>query len=177
MSRLSWLERLYWSNFGKPSEDRALFKILIKHEIGSVLEIGIGCGDRMRRIAKLAQLPADATTLRYVGTDEFEAARDDQAHLSLKQAHQLAGRLDIKASLIPGDALAAVPRVAHKIGASDLIIVNGGLDPANPLDSSIGPWLNRIAHHATFLLACREPGQELIQVDLGVLDLPLSRAA
>lgn len=177
MSRLSWLQKIYWSNFGKPVGDRALFRVLAKYEIGSVLEIGVGNGARMRRLAKLAQMPPGCECLRYVGTDEFEAAQDSRSHMSLKQAHQVAGRLNMKACLIPGDLSAAVPRVAHKVGASDLIIVDGGIDPESPLSGPVGPWLNRIGHATTILLGCCEPGQELIRVDSSLLDLPANRAA
>lgn len=177
MNRLSWVQKLYWSNFAKPVQDRALFKALVNHEIASVLEIGVGDGQRMRRISRLAQLPSEAESLRYVGTDEFEAASDNHAHLSLKHAHQLAGRLSLRATLIPGDLNSALPRVAHKIGPSDLLVVNGGLDPFNPTLSPLCGWMNRLAHQSSIVLACEQPGQDLVSIDLGFLELPHHRAA
>jgi hypothetical protein len=177
MSRLSWVQKFYWSNFAKPSQDRALFKTLVTSEISSVLEIGVGDGQRIRRVAKLAQVPDDVERLRYVGTDEFEAADDGRPHLTLKHAHQLVGRLSLRATLIPGDFSSAIPRVAHKIGPSDLLIVNGGMDPLNPTLSPICNWLNRLAHASSVMLACQEPGDELAVVDLSPIELPLQRAA
>lgn len=177
MSRPNWLQKIYWSRFAKPIEDRELFKQLISRPIASVLEVGIGAGERMQRIAKLVQFSGHAETLRYIGTDEFESARDGQRHLSLKQAHQLAMQLGFKASLIPGDVNSAIPRVAHKLGASDLVILEGGLDPANPLASNLGGWLNRIAHSGSIVLACKEPGTALEIVDLHQIELPSRLAA
>lgn len=176
MSRLSWLHKLWWAHLGKPAQERALFRQLLCQEIGSVLEIGVGDGQRMKRIAKLAQLPAGTESLRYIGTDEFEAATSGR-HLSLKQAHQIAGGLGFRASLIPGDIASAIPRVAHKMGTSDLIIVDGGLDPADPQTGLIGGWLNRLAHARSTVLACRETGGNLVVVDQSLLDLPVTRAA
>lgn len=177
MSQLSWLRKQYWMRFGQPVEERKLFEFLIKNPVRSILEVGIGNCQRMRRIAKLAQLPSGTEELRYVGTDEFEAAPDSANHLALKQAHQIAGSLGFKASLIPGDAAAAVPRVAHKMGTSDLIILDGGLDPRDPSSSTIAQWFNRLAHEETVVFACAKRGEELELVDVRDVDASSSRAA
>jgi hypothetical protein len=177
MSRPTWLQKIYWTRFAKPIEERELFKQLISRPISSILEIGVGDGQRMRRLANLVQPSAGCEQVRYIGTDEFESAQDSQRHLSLKQAHQLASQLGFKASLIPGDSHSAIPRVAHKLGASDLLIIEGGIDPAQPLASTLGTWLNRLAHSDSVVLACQEQGQPLQLVDLQQLDLPIRIAA
>lgn len=177
MSRPNWLQKIYWSRFAKPIEDRELFKQLLSRPFASCLEIGVGGGERMRRIAKLIQVAAPSDSLRYIGTDEFESAQDGKRHLSLKQAHQLATQLGFKASLIPGDVTSAIPRVAHKLGTSDLVIINGGLEPSDPLASTIGSWLNRLAHSSSIVLACREPDAALELVDLQQIELPSRLAA
>ncbi len=164
MSRLTWIQRVYWTRFSKPLSDRELVRQLIEHPIASLLEIGMGDGSRMDRIAQLVSLTEGTERLRYIGVDEFEAASDGGPHLTLKQAHQVAAQVGFKASLIPGDVKSAMPRVAHKFGASDLIIVDGGMDPSQPQSSHIAPWLNRIAHENTIILACAEHGQTLVQV-------------
>jgi hypothetical protein len=164
MSRLSWIQRVYWTRFSKPVSDRELVRQLIDKPIASLLEIGIGRGERMQRIAQLVTLTADTERLRYIGVDEFEAAKDGGPHLTLKVAHQMASQVGYKASLIPGDLKSAMPRVAHKFGASDLIVIDGGLDPAQPHASPIAPWLNRIAHDNSIILACAQHGQTLTLV-------------
>lgn len=161
MSRLTWFQRVYWTRFSKPLSERELVRQLIAKPITSLLEIGVGDGGRMKRIAQLVQLTADTERLRYVGVDEFEAAKDGRAHLSLKVAHQLASQCDFKATLIPGDLKSAIPRVAHKIGASDLVVIDGGLDPHDMSASVITPWLNRIAHPESIILTCAQAGQVL----------------
>ncbi len=177
MSRPSWLQKLYWTRFSKPVEQRALFKHLIVHPVASILEIGVGDGGGMQRIAKLVQLPAGVEQLRYIGIDEFESAQDHSRHLSLKQAHQLATQLGFKASLIPGDLKSAIPRVAHKMGASDLVIVNGGLNPQEPSMGFIGTWLNRLAHSESTVIGCEVGGQDLIAINTSNLELPAIRRA
>ncbi len=177
MSRPNWLQKIYWTRFSKPIEERELFKQLISRPISSILEIGVGDGQRMRRMSKLVQPATGCEQVRYIGTDEFESAQDGRRHLSLKQAHQLAGQLGFKASLIPGDINSAIPRVAHKLGASDLLIIEGGINPAYPLASTLGSWLNRLAHSDSVVLACEEAGQPLQIVDLQAIELPKRLAA
>lgn len=177
MSRQSWLQKIYWTRFAKPVEERALFAHLISQPVASILEIGIGAGERMRRVANLAQAADGIESIRYVGTDEFESSKDGKRHLTLKQAHQVAGQLGFRATLMPGDAASALPRVAHKIGMSDLIIVDGGLDPANPTVGAVANWLSRVAHEKSALFACSEQGAELVRVNLTFVESEASRAA
>ncbi len=177
MNRPSWLQRVYWSHFGKPVEERQLFKILLSRPVQSVLQVGIGDGSRLRRIVKLAKLSADIETIRFIGTDEFESAGDRSHRLSLKQAHQLASGLGLKrASLIPGNSLSALPRVAHKFGASDLLVIDSGLD-LDGLGGPVGTWLNRLAHENSIVLASNNSGDELVPIDISDLDLAAPMAA
>lgn len=164
MSRLSWAQKLYWTRFGKPAQERALVKFLIETPISSLTEIGIGNASRSKRIAQLVSLADPSEKLRYIGIDEFESSRDGKPHLSLKQAHQLASQLGFKASLIPGDHSSAVPRVANKMGPSDLVIIDGGFDPATPTVGAIAPWLVRLTHENSTIFASAEVGGALIQV-------------
>lgn len=175
MTRLSWFQKIYWTRFAKPIEERALFAQLIQVPVASILEVGIGNGQRMRRIAQLVELPAGVEKLRYVGTDEFESAKGDRRHLSLKQAHQITGQLGWKASLIPGDISSALPRVAHKMGTSDLVIFDGGLDPHAPHETAAGSWLEHLTHEDSVVLGCQKPGDELQKVQ--ITKRQLSRAA
>lgn len=166
MSRLNWFQRFYWQKLAKPASEREMFRMLLAQPIASVLEIGVGNGQRMKRIVQLAQLKPNVTQLRYVGVDGFESAKDGGVHLTLKQAHQQATSLGLRANLIPGDLRSAMPRVAHKIGCSDLIIVDGEFDPMAPLTGPIGQWLFHITHADSVLLAAPARGQALVRVEL-----------
>lgn len=165
MSGPGWLKKVYWNRFAKPAEDRVLFQLLSSKTFSSILEVGLGDGQRMRRIAKLVQLPEGTEKLRFIASDEFEASPAERKHLSLKQAHQITNNLGFNASLIPGDVSASVPRIAHKMGTCDLIIADGSLDPADPYSSFLGGWLDRLMHSETLVVACRDLGQELVLLD------------
>lgn len=164
MSRLNWFQRFYWQKLAKPVSDRELFRALLTQPISSVLEISVGDGARMKRIVQLAELSPGTEQLRYVGVDGFESAQDGGIHLTLKQAHQQAASLGLRANLIPGDLKSAMPRVAHKIGASDLVIIDGDFDPQSPLSGPIGQWLFHITHAQTLMLATPVKGGNLVRV-------------
>lgn len=164
MGRLNWFQRFYWQKLAKPVAERELFRFLISQPISSVLEIGVGNGERMKRIVQLAELAPNVTQLRYVGVDGFESAKDGGVHLTLKQAHQQATQLGLRANLIPGDLRSAMPRVAHKIGASDLIIVDAEFDVVRPLSGPIGQWLRHITHADSVLLAAPRDGAPFVRV-------------
>lgn len=164
MSRLNWFQRFYWQKLAKPVSDRELFRALLSKPISSVLQISVGDGARMKRIVELAQLTPGTEQLRYVGVDGFESAQDGGVHLTLKQAHQQATALGVRANLIPGDLKSAMPRVAHKIGPSDLVVIDGDFDPQSPLAGPIGQWLFHITHADTMMLACSVKGGALVRV-------------
>lgn len=171
---MSWLQKIYWNHFGKPVTDRALFSALLSQPYDSVLEVGVRSGARTRRIAKLIQSQGE---IRYIGTDPFESASDPQLHMTLKAAHQLTGQLGWRASLLPGEPAGALPRVAHKFGPSQLVVIDGGVDPANPLSGQIGSWLDRVANSDSTILVCQESGQTLQMIDPAVISQRLNAAA
>ncbi|GAB5402234.1 MAG: hypothetical protein Aurels2KO_04650 [Aureliella sp.] len=172
---MGWLQKIYWNHFGQPATERALFSALLARSYDSVLEIGVGTGARMRRIAKLIQQSGDQ--IRYIGTDPFESASDGEQHISLKAAHQLAGQLGFRASLLPGEPAGALPRVAHKFGPSELVIIDGGIDLAAPTSGPVGSWLDRVADENSTILACEEPGEQLVVIDTAQLTRQISEAA
>lgn len=171
---MSWLQKIYWNHFGKPVTDRALFSALLSRTYDSVLEVGVGSGARTRRIAKLIQSHGE---IRYIGTDPFESASEPQLHMTLKAAHQFTGQLGWRASLLPGEPAGALPRVAHKFGPSQLVIIDGGVDPANPLSGQVGSWLDRVADPDSTILVCEQAGQTLQLVDAALISQRLSAAA
>lgn len=174
MSRPSWFQRIYWTHIAKPAQDRALFAFLISNPVDSILELNIGTGDRTKRVARLAQ-SASEETIRFVGTDEFESSQE-RPHIPLKQAHQVIGRLPYRSSLIPGDIASALPRVAHKFGTFDLIILNDGIEGSIEA-SPLGTWLDRMAHEDTVLFYPKEPNGALQRIDCRCLQPAVAKAA
>ena len=180
MARLSWVQRLYWRYFSKPVTERALIQHVIENQLVSVLEIGIGSGDRIKQLLPLCRLAAGATQIRYVGVDAFESAEAGVPHINLKAAHRMLAEFGIKAHLIPGDPTNALARVAHTVLPSDLVIIDGSWGADTQQGRAIADWLPRLCHSNSAIFASAEMGGTLQKVALpatAVVQLTLKRAA
>jgi hypothetical protein len=162
MSRLSWTQRLYWRYFAKPASERDLSMYVLENPVVSILEIGLGTGDRFQRLIPLIKKSQSTTQIRYAGVDPFESATDTQPHMSLKQAHRVLAELGVKAHLIPGDSESAIARVANLVLPSDLIIVDGQWEADSAVGRAVRNWLPRLCHDQTAIFASSEPGQPLV---------------
>ena len=167
MARLTWMQKFYWRHLSKPAENRALFQFLIEHPIGSVLEIGIGNGQRLEQVLSLVTVRPEVTQLRYAGVDLFESGNPSAGHLRLKDVHRKLAEKNIKAHLIPGDAESSLVRVSHTILPSDLIIVDCGWGESSANGAALAQWLPRLAHESTTIFARKNREEALVSVQCG----------
>ena len=158
MARLSWTQRLYWRYFAKPVAERSLSMFVLENPIQSILEIGIGSGDRIKRILALIKQTNAAQPIRYAGVDPFESAGDNVAHVSLKNAHRMLAEFGLKAHLIPGEPVSALTRVVHTVLPSDLIIIDGRWNSDTVNQQAIEKWLPRICHANSTIFAAPQSG-------------------
>lgn len=179
MARLSWLQRLYWRYLSKPASERDLFLHVLENPIASILEIGIGSGDRAKRLLPLCTKAEGAAQIRYAGVDPFESAPAGQPHLNLKQAHRMLAELGVKAHLIPGDPQFAISRVANTVLPSDLVIIDGSFGCDSETGRAIANWLPRLCHSNSVIFACDKQGAMLARQPLpdSVVDVSSLRKA
>ena len=166
MARLSWVQRLYWRYLSNPVSERALIQHVIETPIASILEIGIGSGERIKRILPLRTLVEGVTQLRYVGVDAFESASPGVPHMNLKAAHRMLAESGVKAHLIPGEPTNALSRVAHTVLPSDLIIIDGNWGTETQQSRAITDWLPRLCHSKSTIFAASVQGGDLKLVAL-----------
>jgi hypothetical protein len=168
MARLSWVQRLYWRYLSKPVSERALFLHVIDNPFASILEIGIGSGERIKQVLPLCAPPEGCTQIRYVGVDAFESAGPNVPHMNLKAAHRMLAEFGVKAHLIPGDSTNALARVAHTVLPSDLIIIDGSWGADTPQGKAVADWLPRLCHSKSTIFASSIQGGALQKVALPV---------
>jgi len=161
MARVSWMQRLYWRYLSKPAAFRDLYLHAIDHPVGSILEIGMGSGQRIQAILGLCQLPPEVKHLRYAAVDPFESAGTGGHHLSLKAAHRMLSERGVKAHLIPGDVVSGVMRVAHTVLPSDLVLIEGLWNNGSPEAETIAQWLPRLCHSRSVIFASSTFGGKL----------------
>ncbi|MCY2985053.1 MAG: hypothetical protein NTY15_15625 [Planctomycetota bacterium] len=166
MARLSWVQRLYWRYLSKPVSERALFLHVIDNPFASILEIGIGSGERIKQVLPLCTLPEGCAQIRYVGVDAFESAGPNIPHMNLKSAHRMLAEFGVKAHLIPGDPTNALARVAHTVLPSDLIVIDGIWGADTPQGRAVSDWLPRLCHSKSTIFASSVQGGTLQKVAL-----------
>lgn len=162
MARLSWVQRLYWRYLSKPVACREVFLHVLDHPVTSILEIGMGDGQRARSVLPLCWSADSSVRIRYAALDPFESG--GAGRVSLKNAHRLLQELGVKAHLIPGEPESGVVRVAHSVLPSDVVIIDGHWDNGSVASQRIAEWLPRLCHHHSAVFGSREEGGKLIRV-------------
>jgi hypothetical protein len=145
--RLSHIHLMYLS---KPAGDRCLYRAIRTHGVRSIVQIGIGAGQRTHRLIDAVGLYSGDRPLRYTGIDLFEARPSHAPGLTLKQAHQQFRPLVHKLQLVPGDPYSALNRTANSLQGTDLVVVAADVD-AESLQRS---WffLPRMLHAKSLVL-------------------------
>ncbi len=158
------VSKLYWRHFSKPAANRGLAGYLIEHPIASVLEIGIGNGERLKQILTLATLRPEASQLRYAGIDLFESAEPTQKHMRLKDAHRMLAERNVKANLFPGDAASSLMRVVHTVKPSDLVIIDSDWGSSSANGMALEQWLPRVTHSESVVFARGQSSDPLTRI-------------
>lgn len=122
------LQYAYLAYFSKPRADRRIYRLICKHRVRSIVELGIGNAVRTLRMLRLAMRQAGDAPVRYAGIDLFEARPVDQAGLTFKRAYQLLMPLGVKLRLVPGDPFSAMVRVSNDLTGTDLVLVAADQD-------------------------------------------------
>lgn len=127
MNALKFFRQIYFCYFSKPASERALYRLLRKTAVQSIVEVGIGRLDRTRRLIEFALDKTPADRLRYAAIDMFEARPTPAVGMGLKQVHNQLKPLGTKVQLVPGDAFSGLARSANGLAHTDLLIVNSQL--------------------------------------------------
>ena len=177
MAQLSWLERLYWKYLSKPVSQRALFLHVLDNPLTSILEIGMGSGQRIAQLLAINAKGSEHKPIRYTAIDPFESnhqsANAGQPLLSLKAAHRILSEHGVKAHLIPGEPAGSVARVAHSVLPSDLVIIDGFWENGDANGQAIAQWLPRLCHVQSTIFVARSPGEPLVKVPVPNTAMPV----
>jgi len=123
----AWARQLrygYLAYFSKPVSEQILVRHVWKHKSCRLLEIGIGSGERAKRLIQLATAASPGSTILYTGIDPFEL-RTSGGGMSLKLAHRTLVATGAKVRLLPGEANYALPPMANSLGPHDLVLIAG----------------------------------------------------
>lgn len=154
MSKLSGLRYLHLCWLAKPVEDRLIYKTIKKQNVKSIVEFGLGDGQRCEKIIQVCQKFSEEQTVSYTGIDLFDSRPDGMAPISLLDMHKRLKKTGAKINLVPGDAESATARVANTLAGTDLIL----LTCEQELDQLDRFWffLPRMVHNQSTLLVHKQ---------------------
>lgn len=148
MSRLKdWLKSFYYRYLSRPKCERPLFQHIYAARPLRIVELGMGTGERSRRLIEFAHHCQPEGSLKYFGVDWFEGRQDAPSGWSLKSAHQALKGRGAQVRLWPGDPFSALSRQANALAGTDLIVISADQDP----EALARAWmyLPRMLHEAT----------------------------
>jgi hypothetical protein len=150
LSTAGLLRSAYLLYFTQPAADRALYKALKGRKLRSIMQIGIGDGQRTSRIVEVTGWEPGNLPLDYTGVDQFEQRPKSQPGLTLKAAFGQLKFDGVKVRLTPGDPCSALARVANQIKGIDLILISADQDA----ESLARAWfyVPRMIHAETLVL-------------------------
>lgn len=115
----------YLFHLSKPASDRPLYQAIHRNQARTIVELGIGDGQRALRMIEVASQHAPAAEIRYTGVDPFELRpAKDLSRLPLKTAYQVLRATGAKVRLLPGDPALALIRMVNELEAADLLLVS-----------------------------------------------------
>ncbi|NNE00765.1 MAG: hypothetical protein HKN47_25900 [Pirellulaceae bacterium] len=117
----------------------AICRLVKRSGATSVLEIGVGDGERALAITKMLIASHPETAVRYCAIDMFEMA---DGPITLKEFNRQLRGQSVRPTLIPMDLTAGLSRVSSTIGFVDLVLI---AEPNEPIDlKSIRSALERV---------------------------------
>ena len=132
---------------GRRSPHAALCKLVRPLRPVSVLEISVGDGSRAAAVLRTLAKEQPETPLRYVAIDQFELAGGP---VTLKQFHQRLRQEGIRPQVFPDSVERALTRVAHTVGAVDLVLI---ADASDAWQTPQRQWLlDRVTHRESVIL-------------------------
>lgn len=125
MHSIGHIKLIYLLQFSKPSADRMVYRTIRRARVHTILELGMGGGQRAMRMIALASTHNEDQRVGYTGVDLFEAREGhDCPGLSLKTAFQRLRPTGARLKLVPGQPMAVLPQVANDLGQFDLVVIS-----------------------------------------------------
>ena len=145
----NFLRSKYLFHFSKPVADRALLKGIHEQPIRAIVEIGVGTGERTRKILEVTGWSAGDAPRKYTGIDLFEARPQGSKGMALKEAFNSLKTPNVKMQFVPGDPYQALARTANMLVGTDLLVLSADLDQ----DSLRRAWMYvpRMLHDKTLI--------------------------
>ncbi|MEX2317594.1 MAG: hypothetical protein WD669_10615 [Pirellulales bacterium] len=123
MAAASWLSYSYLAHFSRPKADRPLYRLVKRHQIGRIVEVGIRDIERTTSLIGVAQRFARDKKVAFTGLDWFDARPSHDSPLSLKRAHAALHATGAQIRLVPGAPARSLTAVANAHPNTELLLI------------------------------------------------------
>jgi hypothetical protein len=131
---VNWLKYAHLAHFSKPRSERQLYRLVKRHKVYRIVEVGLSHLERSVALVGVAQRYAADSQVSYTGVDWFDARSADLAKLTLKQAHTRLQATGGKVRLVPGEPGRSLAAVANAHQHTGLLLISAAV-----ADSSLSP--------------------------------------
>lgn len=130
---MNFFQRLHLTRFSAPVDERAIYRHILQTCPITLVECGIQRGERMLNMLRLVEYRRrslrDSNSLEtedflYVCTDPFEGRTEiDGPGLSLRKAHKLLSRFNLKHRCLPGPGEMGIAQISRSVKDIDLAVL------------------------------------------------------
>jgi hypothetical protein len=156
----NWFRYLYLAHASRPKSVRQLYRLVKRHRVCRIVEVGVSDVRRSVAIVEVAERYSRGQKVCYTGIDWFDARAPQLAPLLLKDAYRVLRATGANVRLLPGEPGRSVSAAANAHQNTDLILISSAVS-----DSELqGAWfyVPRMLHaYSVVLRECRGSNDEL----------------
>ena len=150
MAAANWFRYAYLAHFSRPKSVRQLFRLVKRHRVRNMVEVGISDVTRAASLVEASQRFAGNEKVKLTGLDWFDARPQNQTPLSLKEAYRVLHATGANVRLVPGAPGTSLTAVANAHQNTDLILISSAVTQ----DDLQAAWfyMPRMLHQRSLIL-------------------------
>ena len=160
MAAASWLKYVRLAYFSQPPSERELYRLVKRHKVCRLVEVGVGNIERTAALVLVAQRYAADGQVAYTGVDWFDARSAELPRLMLKQAHARLQSTGAKIRLVPGEPGRSLAGVANAHQHTGLLVISAAVADSS-LDTAWFYVPRMLDEHSIVLRECLDEAGEL----------------
>ncbi len=124
---VSWLKYAHLAHFAKPCSERPLYRLVRRHKVCRIVEVGLSNVERSVALVGVAQRYAADGQVAYTGLDWFDTRSPDLPKLTLKQTHCQLQATGARIRLVPGEPAQSLAAVANAHLHTGLLVISAAV--------------------------------------------------